>query len=326
MILKIRSLAFMLLLIMLFSGVVSGGNYDNAATPLLDAIALAEGTDDLMARNMGYDSGYDVLIDYQKPKDFDANYPDSLTEMTLAQVKDLQGKMSSTAVGRYQFLYSTLWGKTVDGVYHPGLVSKNGLSLDTKFDAKIQDLFGLALLEGRHYSNWIEGTITDDQFQLNLAQEWSSIPDPSTGKSYYGGNVDETTDAEIKAAMVQTISLLSIPKGADINPPISESNIVGEWSLNFDWSCSGSPYKTVLNLYSDGTLDIPEFSHVCLEGKWEQSGDTIRMQWYATDTNENHIYEGTIDTSNMDGEMSNNKGQTGCWSAYKRYTDPGVMV
>jgi len=103
--------------------------------------------------------------------------------------------------------------------------------------------------------------------------------------------------------------------------------VVGEWSLNYDWDCNGSPEQTILNLYSDGTLDIPEFS---LQGKWEQSGDTIRMQWDVDQSAEGndgrHIYEGKIDTSNMEGAISVSNGKTGCWSAYKRYTDPGVMA
>jgi len=224
MVLKIRSLAFTMPLVVLLLGAVCGSDYDSAAAPLLDRIALGEGTGDTKAQEMGYISGYDVLFNYQKPKDFGANYPESLTEMTLGQVKELQGKMSSSAIGRYQFLYSTLWGTQSNPT--GGLVSRLGLSLEETFNAEMQDKLALALLEDCGYSKWIKETPSeeaDKAFQYKVAGIWASVENPYLpGKSRYrmSGNpclstsIDcqsvGTTSEQLKAAMVQTKSLLGI--------------------------------------------------------------------------------------------------------------------
>jgi hypothetical protein len=63
-----------------------------------------------------------------------------LTEMTLAEVQKFQqmrnSKQKNTgAVGKYQFVGSTLFGSKDK----PGLVQRKGLSMDTKFTSDIQD-------------------------------------------------------------------------------------------------------------------------------------------------------------------------------------------
>ncbi len=228
MVLETQSVAFTLLLIMLFSGVVSGGDFDSAAALLLDRIALGEGTSDAVAQQNGFASGYDILYGYHKPEDFDPKYSGKpLTDLTIGKVKDLQTKMSSSsAVGKYQILSATLFGTKENG--YSGLQSALGLFDANVFDAATQDRLGQALLERRGYSEWIGGMITDHDFQKNLAKEWASIADPDTGKSYYRNNGQsaqpgdiegseptnlqraKTTDAQIKEAMAQTKSLLGI--------------------------------------------------------------------------------------------------------------------
>jgi len=108
---------------------------------------------------------------------------------------------SKNAVGRYQILSETLFGTEDNGYY--GLQDILSLSDDTLFDAETQERLARALLERRGCSDWMDGNISDNQFQLNLAQEWASVANPNTGRSYYGQNVG-TTDAEIKEAMKQT--------------------------------------------------------------------------------------------------------------------------
>ena len=170
---------------------------------LLDRIALGEGTSDAAAQEYGFNSGYDVLYGYHKPEDFDSKFSGkSLTEMTLGEIWELQEKMGiKDAVGKYQILSETLFGTKKNGYY--GLQDILGLSDDTIFDAATQERLAQALLERRGYSDWMDGRISDDQFQLNLAKEWASVADPTTDKSYYGQNVG-ATDAQIKEAMQQT--------------------------------------------------------------------------------------------------------------------------
>jgi hypothetical protein len=68
-----------------------------------------------------------------------------LTDMTLSEVKEF-GEIrsakspSSGASGKYQFMPSTLFGRTgKDGKHIPGLVEQLGLSMDTKFSPQVQD-------------------------------------------------------------------------------------------------------------------------------------------------------------------------------------------
>jgi len=224
MVLKIRLLALMMLLIVQLQGTVCGSDHDSAAAPLLERIALGEGTGDIKAQEEGYSSGYDVLYGYQKPKDFDASYPESLTEMNLGQIKELQSKMSSSAIGKYQFLYSTLWGTQSNPT--GGLVSRLGLSLTEIFDDEMQNQLALALLEDCGYSKWIKQTPSvesDNLFQYKIAGIWASVENPYVpGKSRYRMNGKPclstssdcqsvgTTSEQIKEAMEQTKSLLGI--------------------------------------------------------------------------------------------------------------------
>lgn len=162
--------------------------------PLLDRISFGEGTTDAAAKKHSLASAYDITYAYGKynPKD-----SKPLTEMTIGEVKQLQKQMlanqaGSSAVGKYQLLMATLEAQQ----------KILGLSDDTKFDAATQELFGQSLLEERGYSEWIEGKITDHDFQKNLAKEWASVADPDTKESRYGQPLG-TTDEQIKEAMAQ---------------------------------------------------------------------------------------------------------------------------
>jgi muramidase (phage lysozyme) len=164
------------------------------AAPLLDRIATGEGTTDAAAQEHDLTSAYDITYAYGEynPKD-----SKPLTEMTIGEIKQLQDQMltngaESSAVGKYQLLGTTLEGQQ----------NTLGFSDDTIFDPTTQDLFGLSLLERRGYNEWLDGTMSDHDFQKNLAKEWASVADPDTGMSYYGQGVG-TTDAQIKEVMAQ---------------------------------------------------------------------------------------------------------------------------
>ncbi len=280
---KIRSLACMMLLIVLLLGAVCGSNYDSAAAPLLDRIALGEGTGDAKAQKIGYDSGYDVLYGYQKPTDFDANYPGSLTEMTLSQVKELQEKMSSSAIGKYQFLYSTLWGTETNPT--GGLISRLGLSLTDTFNAETQDKLALALLEDCGYSKWKRETPSEEAdraFQYKIAGIWASVENPYlAGKSRYRVNGEPclstssdcqsvgTTSDQIKEAMAQTRTLLgiSLDKKEENTPGPMRTPKKGD--RVFIYSGLSSGYK--------GTITDIENGLICLDrtdGSSTEDGET----------------------------------------------------
>ncbi|WP_210168877.1 D-alanyl-D-alanine carboxypeptidase family protein [Aureimonas sp. D3] len=84
----------------------------------------------------------------------------------------------STAIGKYQFLQKTL----------KGLKEEMGLTGAEPFDPPLQDRLALALLERRGYSAFKAGRLSKRAFALRLSQEWSSLPDPNTGRSFYHGD------------------------------------------------------------------------------------------------------------------------------------------
>jgi len=111
--------------------------------------------------------------------------------------------------------------------------------------------------EGDYYVDWT----------LPYWYTTKSVPNPST---WDGNHIDKQTQS------IKRMIEVKVP--IEDTTPNSDGSVIGNWLLNFDWNCKGSPSQTTLNLHSDGTLDIPEFS---LLGKWEQSGDTIHLQWYS---------------------------------------------
>jgi hypothetical protein len=75
----------------------------------------------------------------------ESRYGTKLTNLTLAQVDEL-GKYrnskspNSSAMGKYQFMNSTLFGRTdKNGKLIPGLVQQLKLDMDTKFTPEVQD-------------------------------------------------------------------------------------------------------------------------------------------------------------------------------------------
>lgn len=84
----------------------------------------------------------------------------------------------STAIGKYQIIYKTL----------RGLKKELGLTGKEKFTPELQDALGLALLKRRGLDKFRAGKISKRAFALNLSQEWASLPNPNTGRSFYAGD------------------------------------------------------------------------------------------------------------------------------------------
>ena len=165
---------------------------------LLNLIAKGEGTTDEKAKSKGFDSGYDVTLDYGR---WHKKPAVPLSKMTMAQVNYLQDEMIATqkkegrpgapssAVGRYQIVRSTLFGqKGVAGSNYPygGLFGQLGLKRSDIFTPELQDRLASRLLETRGLSKLKGNTMDTATFQKELSKEWASIADPSTGKSHYG--------------------------------------------------------------------------------------------------------------------------------------------
>jgi len=159
--------------------VIAGEKVDDLDKTLLDAIARNEGT---------YDTGYDTEYAYGK---FTPNSPKKLTEMTVAEVLAHQdtmkanqsgNKLISSAAGRYQMLQQTIEDEVKFG----------NISKDTKFTGALQDKMILQRLKRmRKYDAFKKGELPKSAFESNLAREFASVVDPTTGEGHYGQGAKE---------------------------------------------------------------------------------------------------------------------------------------
>ena len=119
-----------------------------------------------------------------------------ITDLNLGELKQVQYVMlkngaKSTPMGKYQIILSSL----------PDIQKALNLGDEIKFSPEIQDKMAIQLLkQKRGYDNWLNGKISDDVFQENLAKEWASIASPKTGRSYYNQHVG-TSDDVIKETL-----------------------------------------------------------------------------------------------------------------------------
>lgn len=105
------------------------------------------------------------------------------TDMTIQQVLDWQAAYvangnPSSAVGRYQFLNTTL----------EGLVDEYNIERTAPFDEAMQDTLASYLLERRGSEAYVNQEITKHDFAASLAKEWASLPmvvGDAPEKSYY---------------------------------------------------------------------------------------------------------------------------------------------
>lgn len=128
-----------------------------------------------------------------------ANNAEDLSAFTVdgilaRQQAQRQAGAKSTAVGRYQIIYKTM----------AGLKRQLGLSGSERFTPELQDRMALQLLRNRGYDRFASGKMGLHEFALQLAQEWASLPDPRTGRSYYAGdglNRSHVSPAQVAAAL-----------------------------------------------------------------------------------------------------------------------------
>lgn len=149
---------------------------------LLDAIGVAEGS------RPGYWEGnpYDLTLGRGK---YTKGLP-PVSTLTVGEVKKIQSNMvkvgaMSSAVGKYQFISKTL----------RHLQTQIGFKDSDIFSAELQDQMALKLLERRGLRKFIKGDISLNTFMKNISKEWASLPNPDTGRSYYGQRTHFTVKA-----------------------------------------------------------------------------------------------------------------------------------
>jgi muramidase (phage lysozyme)/LAS superfamily LD-carboxypeptidase LdcB len=171
------------------------------AKKLLDQISEGEGTTNKKASQEKGDAvtAYDITFGYGKytpTRLLSGKNVQPLSNLTIGEIKEVQLLMlkngsSSTAVGKYQFIRGTL----------NELVGALGLPDSTIFSADTQDKLAMQkLILNRGYDKWLNGKMSDHDFQKGLSKEWASIANPDTGKSYYHQHVG-TSDDQIKSIM-----------------------------------------------------------------------------------------------------------------------------
>jgi muramidase (phage lysozyme) len=141
------------------------GTADDQATILLDLIGKGES-------HGNYNAVYGNIANTRDLSQY------TLDDILKHQQEARRRGIASTAIGRYGFIYKTL----------RGLKTELGLSGNEPFTPKLQDQMGKALLNRRGLEAYRAGRIGKQTFALALSQEFASLPDPTTGRSFYDGD------------------------------------------------------------------------------------------------------------------------------------------
>ncbi|MNH58463.1 hypothetical protein D3C73_102630 [compost metagenome] len=108
------------------------------------------------------------------------------TSMTVKEVSVWQKQFveqgnPSSAVGRYQFINSTL----------QGLIRELKIDENAKFDETLQDRLAIRLLERRGIREYVNNKLSREAFAHNLSKEWAALPKAigeNPDQSYYAGD------------------------------------------------------------------------------------------------------------------------------------------
>lgn len=125
-----------------------------------------------------------------------------LTKATLNDVFQLQDAMrakgmESTAVGRYQYIQSTLQNTAKQMGLDPS---------KTVFDEKTQDSIAIQTLRSIGLDQWLDGKMDDGAFLNKVAKVWAGIPTTSGASAYQGvGSNKAGTTAQTALNTLQNI-------------------------------------------------------------------------------------------------------------------------
>jgi hypothetical protein len=110
---------------------------------------------------------------------------------------------------------------------------------------------------------------------------------------------------------------LAVLTGANLAPVLADQSdpisvIPGTWTLNYNFSCTGSTTPVPMIFNANGSFSIPSQS---LTGAWAFSGDTIRFTFNGTNAT---VYTGIEYNNTMKGRSAARNGSFyGCWTATK---------
>ncbi|CAN5621919.1 hypothetical protein BH23PAT2_BH23PAT2_08130 [soil metagenome] len=155
------------LLIFIVQGGIIDRNYNY--TTILNTIAEGESNRNY---NAYYSNGGNTDIDFTSMK---------VGEVIAWQKEFVDKGSPSSAVGKYQFIRSTL----------EGLVKEHKIDRNQTFSPSLQDELAIALLERRGVHDYMDGKIDREDFAHNLSKEWAALPKAKGDKpesSYYAGD------------------------------------------------------------------------------------------------------------------------------------------
>lgn len=140
-----------------------------AYMPLLDTIAMVESRGNYNAYYGNADNSSTIF-----------------TSMPVAEVLQWQKNYvnsgsPSSAVGKYQFIHSTL----------SGLIAQQSVDMTAPFNEDLQDRLAAVLLERRGLQSYLANEITITDFAHNLSQEWAALPQVTGDNpeaSFYDGD------------------------------------------------------------------------------------------------------------------------------------------
>lgn len=178
----------------------------DATRTVLDTIAKGEGHYNSV--NLGKKGGYRASTR-------------DLTNMTIGEVLAAQDRKEFNAAGRYQFIPSTL----------RSAMKQAGLSENDMFDAVNQDKLGLATLMSRKpIRDFVEGRSNNGFAAIRAgAQEWASIADPETGRSYYdkvGNNKASISSQEFLNALIAMRNANATSQNSNVNTTVNNTIVV----------------------------------------------------------------------------------------------------
>lgn len=254
--------------------------------PMLDLIGKAEGTDPVPG-NPPNARGYNETLGYGA---FTGG-PVELVSMTLDQVDALQtamlpNRLNSTAVGRSQFLRTTL----------RRIRNKLRLSGNALFDEAMQDRLACFLLGYRGIDKWLAGRMTETALINSLAREWASFP-MTNGKSHYAkakGNAvaqdARISVAEVREALAQVRerhrAVTTAPKVPDA-PPVPETGPFDELTEDAVLQVAGRYTAAEL----DNLARMVALARAAQEG-WRPAGPAALPEATETNAKESSMLQG----------------------------------
>lgn len=242
------------------SGYQSSGEANHGSLPgdngeLRALISYNEGTTDEHAKKQaGAKSGYDITLDYGRwtPDEFKGR---NITDLTFAELKKYQEGMrtpenrkkykggGSSAVGKYQIVGQTLFGKNGNG----GLFAKSGLKWSDKFTPENQDLLANILIEEQRKA--AKGD--NKEYNRLIARQWSSL------KNYLDNSIGASKSSSSQVLAVTNRNFET--GGKDITPVKELTANVPEvqYKLADDVESGGNALSENLKNYTQGLSDRP---------------------------------------------------------------------